>query len=588
MTWTPDPELRAARLAIGLDPDTGERLALETAVGKAKRKEKGNAKDRAPNLGEKQADALIRLAMAKAKFWHSTDSTAFADIRVEKHRETWPVRSRKFKLWLAGQYYENCRSAPNSEAVQSALNILEGKARFEGPEFPVSVRIAAGDSKVYIDLGTRDWSAVEIDADGWRIVNEPPVRFRRSKGTLPLPLPRPDGDVNALRPFLNVNSSEDFALVIAYLLATLRGHGPFPILVLTGEHGTAKSTLARILRALCDPNSAPLRSLPREDLDLFISANNGYLLAFDNVSSLPPWLSDSLARLATGGGFGTRELYTDSEESLFDAMRPIILNGIEDFVTRGDLADRAITLTLLEIRDDKRRDEELFWAEFDRVAPLILGGLLDAVAHGLKKLPDVSLDRKPRMADFAKWVVACEGKLPWTAGTFLRAYEGNRADAVEAILESDAVVVALRTVLTEHKEWKGTAGELLKALNTAVADEKYKAKDWPKSPRGMAGALRPNAPGLRKLGYTVEFAKDKDRKRNRLIELREPVQTWQQPSEPSEPSNAASEGAFQADGQPPQPSEQPSASKVLNDKAADRSDDADGGVQALEEAAWTL
>jgi hypothetical protein len=105
MTWTPDPELRAARLAIGLDPDTGERLASETAVGKAKGKEKGNAKDRAPNLGEKQADALIRLAMAKAKFWHSTDSTAFADIRVEKHRETWPVRSRKFKLWLAGQYY---------------------------------------------------------------------------------------------------------------------------------------------------------------------------------------------------------------------------------------------------------------------------------------------------------------------------------------------------------------------------------------------------------------------------------------------------------------------------------------------------
>ena len=501
MTWTPDPELRAARLAIGLDPDTGERLALETAVGKAKGKEKGNAKDRATNLGEKQADALIRLAMAKANFWHSTDSTAFADIRVEKHRETWPVRSRKFKLWLAGQYYENCRSAPNSEAVQSALNILEGKARFEGPEFPVSVRIAAGDGKVYIDLGTRDWSAVEIDADGWRIVHEPPVRFRRSKGTLPLPLPRPDGDVNALRPFLNVNSSEDFALVIAYLLATLRGSGPFPILVLTGEHGTAKSTLARI----------------SERSAIQIARRCARCRARIWICSFPPTMDTySPLTMSRACPLGC-QIYWPGLRRAEDLVRGNFiltvknccstqcdrsyLNGIEDFVTRGDLADRAITLTLMEIRDDKRRDEESFWAEFDRVAPLILGGLLDAVAHGLKKLPDVSLDRKPRMADFAKWVVACEGKLPWTAGTFLRAYEGNRADAVEAILESDAVVVALRTVLTEHKEWKGTAGGLLKALNTAVADEKYKAKDWPKSPRGMAGALRRNAPGLRKLGY---------------------------------------------------------------------------------------
>jgi hypothetical protein len=405
-------------------------------------------------------------------------------------------------------------------------------------------------------------------------------------------MPKPGGDVNALRPFLNVKTDEDFALVVAFLVAVLRGRGPFIVLVLTGEHGAAKSTLTRILRALCDPNSAPLRSLPREDRDLFISANNGYVLAFDNVSSLPPWLSDSLARLATGGGFGTRELYTDSEESLFDAMRPIILNGIEDFVTRGDLVDRAITLTLPEIPDDKRRDEESFWAEFDRVAPLILGGLLDAVAHGLKRLPDVSLDRKPRMADFALWVVACEGRLPWTGGTFLRAYEGNRADAVEAILESDAVVVALRTFLTEHKEWKGTAGGLLKALNTTVPEETRKAKDWPKSPRGMAGALRRAAPGVRKLGYTVEFLKIKDKHRTRLIELREPVQAGQEPSEPSELSKSALEGAFQADGQSPQPSEQPSASKALNDNAADGSDGSDGRLQTLEEEeeeeAWTV
>jgi hypothetical protein len=255
-----------------------------------------------------QADVLIKLACERADFWHSADSTAFGNIRVEGHRETWPLRSRSFKLWLAQQYYENRCNAANSDALQNALNVLEAKARFKGPERQVNVRIAAANQKIWIDLGTPDWSAVEIDIEGWRIVREPPVHFRRSKGMLPLPLPKRGGDVNALRPFLNVKTDEDFSLVVAFLFATLRGRGPFIILVLTGEHGTAKSTLTRILRALCDPNSAPLRSLPREDRDLFISANNGYVLAFDNVSNLPPWMSDSLARLATGGGFGTREL----------------------------------------------------------------------------------------------------------------------------------------------------------------------------------------------------------------------------------------------------------------------------------------
>jgi hypothetical protein len=86
-------------------------------------------------------------------------------------------------------------------------------------------------------------------------------------------------------------------------------------------------------------------------------------------------------------------------------------------------------------------------------------------------LPEVKLASKPRMADVAKWVVACEGQLPWKAGTFMRAYDGNRAEAVETMLESDIVVVALRAFLTEHTNWKGTAGDLLKALNTVATEE---------------------------------------------------------------------------------------------------------------------
>jgi hypothetical protein len=334
-----------------------------------------------------------------------------------------------------------------------------------------------------------------------------------------------------------------------------------------------------------------LRSLPRGDRDLFISANNGYVLAFDNVSNLPLWLSDSLARLATGGGFGTRELYTDSEETLFDAMRPIILNGIEDFVTRGDLADRVIALGLIEISDDRRRDEESFWAEFDLAAPLVLGALLDAVACGLRTLPHVKLARKPRMADFAKWIVACEAALPWQPGTFMSTYDRNRTETVETILESDAVAVAVRS-LAMKGNWEGTAARLLDVLNAAVSEDTRKAESWPRTPRGMSGALRRAAPGLRKLGFTIDFGqRESSKARTRLISIGLSNKGPPQPSEPSEPSEGFAHNNLRADGRPTvaeEPSERPSVSKALNDKAMDGSDGSDGCVQALEEGAWTL
>lgn len=220
-----------------------------------------------------------------------------------------------------------------------------------------------------------------------------------------------------MRNFLNLKSDEDFVLVVAWAITVLRDRGPYPALVLSGEQGSAKSTFSAVLRALLDPNTAPLRALPREDRDLFIAASNGHVLAFDNVSGLPAWISDTLCRLATGGGFAVRQLYTDQDEVLFDAARPVILNGIEDIVTRPDLADRALFLTLEAIPEDRRRPDAELWAAFEAERPRILGVLLDAVAEGLRRLPDTRLPKLPRMADFALWASACETAL-WPTGTF--------------------------------------------------------------------------------------------------------------------------------------------------------------------------
>ena len=215
------------------------------------------------------------------------------------------------------------------------------------------------------------------------------------------------GKIELLRPFLNVQTDADFILAVSWLLAALRSIGPYPMLVLAGEQGSAKSTCSKTLRDLVDPNSAPLRALSREDRDLFIAANNAHVLAFDNVSHLSPWLSDTLCRLATGGGFAVRQLYTDEDEVVFDATRPVILNGIEDFVSRPDAADRSLLITLEAIREEHRRSEQELRAAFENDLPLILGALLDAMVHGLRRLPERLASTSCR-----EWLTSHDGRRP--------------------------------------------------------------------------------------------------------------------------------------------------------------------------------
>jgi hypothetical protein len=295
-----------------------------------------------------QATQLVELAVRHVDLFHAPDQTAYANIVIEGRRETWPLRTGPFRRWVARRFFELTGSAPSAQPLQDALAVLEGHALFDSDEHQVFTRLAdVQDDAIYLDLGDEYWRAVQIGGGGWEVV-EPPVFFRRPRGLRRLPWPKHGRELAGLRRFVNVADS-DWPLLVAWLLAAVRPRGPYPVLLLHGEQGAAKSTTARILRELIDPNTAPLRSQPREERDLMIAARNGWVLAFDNVSSVPDWLSDAFCRLSTGGGLATRMLYTDDDEVLFDAQRPLLLTGIEEVATRGDLLDRSLILFLPRI-----------------------------------------------------------------------------------------------------------------------------------------------------------------------------------------------------------------------------------------------
>jgi len=488
--------------------------AGKTPAAKQSKGDKRGKKEEGPT----QAEILLELA-AEVELFHTQNMEGFGTFPVEnrslpgRHRETWPIKSTGFRRWLAREFYQVEGKPPNSEAMGGALNILEAKAHFDGEEHDVYVRAARhyNEGNIYLDLGNHLWDAVAITPEGWEVVDGPPVKFRRSKGMAGLYQPERGGQIGELRPFLNVGSDADFYLIVAWLLAALNPSGPYPLLVLQGEQGSAKSTAGRVIRSLVDPGTAPLRSTPREVRDVMISASNSWVLAFDNLSGLPTWLSDVFCRLSTGGGFSTRELWTNGEEAIFDAMRPVILNGISAIATRPDLADRSIIITLPQIGDGVRRPEKEFWAAFEMAQPRIIGALLEAVSAGLRHINQVKLNSYPRMADFCAWITACEPALPWPPGSFLAAYMGNRADAVEATLEADVVAVAVREFMADKETWEGSASALLDELSEIVGEKVTRGKAWPKAPNSLSNRLTRAATFLRAIGVEVERSKSGDR-----------------------------------------------------------------------------
>lgn len=458
-------------------------------------------------------DQLIDVAIRSVhELWQDLDGTPYATIPVGGHLEHWPLGSAQWQRWLSGTAYILWRSGVSGTALRDATTTLCGRAAGEA-QHEVYVRIAAHGGAIYLDLGDAAWHAVEITAKGWQVVSDPPVRFRRPDGLRPLPSPERGGTIDELRGLLNV-SARSWPLLLGWLAGALRPRGPYPVLVLVGEHGSAKSTAARLLRSLIDPSAAPLRSPARHDQDLLISAKNSHILALDNLSALPQWLSDAMCRLATGGGFATRKLWTDDSETIIEAQRPQLVTGI-DVPLPTDLADRSLRVELEAIADHDRVPESTIDATMDAIRPRVLGALLDTVATAISREPTVQLASVPRMADYARWLAAAE---PAVGYPLLDPYMKAARDAVATSTADDPVAAAILVATQSGRPIIKTAEELRSYLG------KFRPgrlpRSWPRDGTRMGRRLKQVAPGLRQAGVIVEQLPRQAGRRNWCISRR--------------------------------------------------------------------
>ena len=459
------------------------------------------------------ATTLINLVKSECELYfdaHNADGKCFAVTTEDGIEKSFEIGTESFIEWLSFRYYSTTSDEGNSmsaseTSLKQACFALKGIAKYEGEKQRFFLRTAPYQNGHIVFIGNDNWQVIEVLPTGWRILNQSPVRFYKPKSMQSLPIPVQGGDLNKLWDFANV-TEQDRPLVLAWMLESWRQNTPFPILAITGSQGSAKSSTQDRIRQLIDPNAVNLRAAPKTTEDIYIGAGNNWLSSFENISRLTPQQQDALCTLATGGGFATRKLYANDEESIIEVKRPVIINSIPTVVTAQDLTDRLVSIELPQIA--YKEDSEIREA-FELAKPEILGGLLDLFVKTLAKLDSVKLNKPPRMADFTRLGEAMMQSQGYLDGEFTRLFCSNRAESVGKSLESSPIALAiLELAETRHKDvFYGSPKKLLELL------EPYKSENdgWVRSPRGLSDVLRRQAPALSQFGITINISKTKQR-----------------------------------------------------------------------------
>jgi hypothetical protein len=507
---------------------------LDEAV-EAKRRECGvGTPDDSDEKRIPQRDKIIKAVRdAGVKFWRDEDHEAYVTVPRDGHFEQYRVRSTAFRNVVRALYGKSNRSSLDTPGAVSDAAWREVKPTFEAMGFHAQT-VRAPDTRIYLDsdgtvwfdLGDPQWLMVHITAKGWRVVDDADVPLIRCDGmrAIKAPIDSGVGVLERYRRLLNIREGPDFILTISFLLASIFPKGPYPVEALHGPDGCGKTTTCKIMRQTVDRNGTNVQAPPRTEQDLILAASNSRIIAPDNCSFLTAEMADAICRVTTGTGLRKRKLYSDDEEAIISVTRPVLLNGIPDLLLRGDLASRAIVLTLATIPDNERRTERAVLAEADEIAPAVLGPLFTGLSTALRRLPRLKLPELPRMADFACLACAAAPAFGWSEEDVLNALRENHAIAASAVVEADRVATAVVKLvegdgLTRVTEWKGTATELLYRLNAIVGETVQKAKDWPKDATRLSGRLRRQISSLRTMGIEIDLGSREGHSRERIISI---------------------------------------------------------------------
>jgi hypothetical protein len=469
------------------------------------------------------AQKVVALALDKNYHAWTDGHLGYLSVLVDGHWENYPIDSSECDDILRNEYsrrhfteIEGVRVPQpiSATAMTEAKAVIRSIARNAPDPVTPALRVGGKDGEIWIDLCRKDWTLVRVTAEGWSLFNKglPNVAFIRKQGMLELPIPERGGDIRDLRRFVNVKK-DGFILSVGWSIGAFWPNGPYASVMVCGEAGAAKTTTCLTMLRITDPHFSDLTPLPKNIDDLYVAAYNRRVLGFDNISYITVEQSDALCRLATGGGYTRRQLYTNADLFMMKACCPILLNGIPpDLADKSDIADRSMVLELVFLEDDEWRGDNEFWADFKAMQPKLFGALLDGLVGALAGSSGIDLSGlgRIRMIDFAKAAEAGCRRLGFAEGEFLHAFVHNQRRAMRIAFANDVVAQAIDQLLKKYPQgWRGNTTKLFAKLNTTTDTAVLQDKRWPKSAAWFGRNLRRSATVLRRVcGISIQFDVD--------------------------------------------------------------------------------
>ncbi|GHE65899.1 ATP-binding protein [Streptomyces vinaceus] len=459
-------------------------------------------------------EIITDYAQAHFRYFRTADGTVYA--QRNGHPVARPIRSQgttgSHRQELMVGLFKDGLGVFNGTALKEALDLIEALALSQAVQ-PVHIRVAPGyDGSTWLDLGRNDGQSVRIHPKGWDILTPDPqeVCWRRTQLTGELPLPAKDTDgkgIDALLRLCNFANAETECLALAWLIGCLGPSVPVPAPFLTGPQGAGKSTGGRMLVRIIEGMSGDLRRAPKDEENLIAAVAAGWVTALDNLSHLPPDLSDAMCCIVTGAENVKRALFTDGDVVRSRYRRPLLLTGIDVGVIRPDLAERLLPLRLE--RPSVRRTEAELWVEYADVLPVILGSLLDLTVTVRAAQADIPTDL--RMADFAHLCAQLDAATGLGA---LNAYRAALDDLNDDVIEGDllAQTVLKRAAGTAPgEEVRMTSTEWLHALTQLYTGEDCRPlpKGWPTTGKVFSDRLKRLQPTLAARGVLVDWGRTK-------------------------------------------------------------------------------
>ena len=438
-----------------------------------------------------ESQVLIYLVNGLNYYKDREDKTYVELIDPNNNIKFVETHSEDFELYLKNWFIHLKNDIPTTSNVKTIMGYATSKAQESGLLVDVGVRFAGYENVVFIDTANKKGEVIQVTADGWYIFPTVPVKFRRRPSQLPLATPDPNGDVTLILKYINLPPGPDQMLYLAALCTLPLTHINRPIIGMMGPAGSAKTTAAKLTRAVWDPFNGTSNNTRWNADDLAVTFYSNAIPLFDNIGKFKDEISDIFCATITGADLIKRTQYTNDGQFHISYQRPIVFTALDMPSTKSDFLDRCLSFYYEPISQHSRKDLNEVMTGFHNDLPKILGGCLSTLVSALRILPGINLPYKPRLADFAKYGSAIAEVLGYGQETFLEALVNNIEGHKQTVLLAEQPLAsALVEHFHQHGGYEGPTIDLWNAIAQQCPYPSGGGKGWPTSVTGFGKMAR--------------------------------------------------------------------------------------------------